>query len=591
MKKILLRLKGLFFIVLLLIPSTVYADTTVQDQGSLIEQLIAAPIEGIYKALQLFGFKSYNDLIFNTSQGVLAPFTSDEWNIAMTWYSSIRDAVWVMLVISIIIAGYRLQKSGNNPNSRAEVMRKSVNIIYAFTIIIFMPYFIQLIFMANNALVDLFKNIAQNAGVLNAKGFDINDIHTGNVIATAVVKLGYEMLIVFFNFLYTIRKFVLISMFALTPIVAWSWTISGRYEGIGVILGEIASNAFMQAAHAFVLSLYLALISSGVKSDFSTWWAQMFGMVVLIPAANVIRNLLQGWLQFLGVNEEGWAGLATMALGGLAGLTSIAKTMIPAKIAGGIVSGNNVIFGGNPDGGGGGNGGGSNTSGFGGTPAPSGSFNRIISNGIGVGNTAGKIGSALGAVVGAAAGIPFGAQGMKNLSELGNAIGGGFSAGITRMAATGHGLFKEAVDNSKYSGEPGAVYTDKSGEGMIKAVRKDDGTMKYYLPGQEDYDSIKSGVLPGYNSSKIKLFKTEDEAQSAGYEPAHKRSFTESLKSVMGTKNAADTAASIIGAVGGSAFGPAGTKVGSKLGQYGGLGLSSMATLITASSIDKFRWN
>lgn len=88
------------------------------------------------------------------------------------------------------------------------------------------------------------------------------------MLATAIVKLGYIGILLYFNFLYLIRKFVLTSMFILTPIVAWSWTISGRKEGIGVIIGETASNAFMQAAHSLVLSPYLVLIKAGVSTDF-----------------------------------------------------------------------------------------------------------------------------------------------------------------------------------------------------------------------------------------------------------------------------------------------------------------------------------
>jgi len=99
-------------------------------------------------------------------------------------------------------------------------------------------------------------------------------------------------------------------------------------------MGEVASNAFMQAAHALVLSLYLVLIKAGVSTDFSPWWAQIFGMVCLIPTANVIRDLLQGWLKFLGVNEEKWAGAATLGLTGLVGLANIAKTAAAPNTAG-----------------------------------------------------------------------------------------------------------------------------------------------------------------------------------------------------------------------------------------------------------------
>jgi hypothetical protein len=55
-------------------------------------------------------------------------------------------------------------------------------------------------------------------------------------------------------------------------------------------------------------------------SLFDAWWARVFCLWLLIPAAAFIRRLLAGWLNFLGFDEERWAGLSAGMLGGLAGL-------------------------------------------------------------------------------------------------------------------------------------------------------------------------------------------------------------------------------------------------------------------------------
>lgn len=397
------------------------------DQGSLIEELLAAPINGLYAAIQLLGLKNFDELIFNTSYGDLAPYTQQEWNVVMSWYNGIRDAVWVLLLVAVMVQGYRFMSSSVNPAKRINFMQDVSSIVYAFFIVLFMPYFVRLIFQANNALVDLFHGIAQGMGAVGST-FNIDDIKTGNVLATAIVKLGYIGLLLFFNFLYLIRKFVLTSMFILTPIVAWSWTISGRKDGIGVVLGEVASNAFMQAAHALVLSLYLVLIKAGVSTDFSQWWAQIFGMVCLIPTANVIRDLLQGWLKFLGVNEEKWAGAATLGLTGLLGLANIAKT---ASVPKGSFSLPNIGDGGS-------------SSGVSGPAGP-------VAAGVRAGSIAGSIGGFAGTVLGAAASIPLKVMGV-NATEHFKSAGEFIGRAVTASTVTAGMLTREAYVKGKESG-------------------------------------------------------------------------------------------------------------------------------------------
>ncbi|SFE69741.1 hypothetical protein SAMN04324257_02555 [Thermoanaerobacter thermohydrosulfuricus] len=396
-----------------------------EDQGSLIEELIAAPINGLYSAIQILGLKNFDELIFNTSYGDLAPYSPQEWDIVMTWYRRIRDAVWVLLLIAVAAQGYRFMTSSVNPSKRINFMQSVSSVIYALFIILFMPYFMRIMFQANNALVDLFHSIAQSMGAVGST-FDINDIKTGNVLATAIVKLGYIGILLYFNFLYLIRKFVLTSMFILTPIVAWSWTISGRKEGIGVIIGETASNAFMQAAHSLVLSLYLVLIKAGVSTDFSPWWAQIFGMVCLIPTANVIRDLLQGWLKFLGVNEEKWAGAATLGLTGLFGLANIAKTTAAPKAS-------------------------FPSSTFSGTLPSGPAGTGAVSAGVKAGSVAGTIGSAVGSLIGSAASIPLRTMGV-DVTEHFRSAGGVIGRSTAAPAATAVALIKEAYDKGRDTG-------------------------------------------------------------------------------------------------------------------------------------------
>ncbi|KHO61637.1 hypothetical protein THYS13_20740 [Thermoanaerobacter sp. YS13] len=473
------RLFVLFVLFVFLLNAAAYAETPSvtnssssqpqEDQGSLIEELIAAPINGLYEAIKLLGLKGFDELIFNTSYGELAPYSPQEWNIVMTWYIRIRDAVWVLLLIAVAAQGYRFMTSSVNPSKRINFMQSVLSVIYAFFIILFMPYFIRLMFQANNALVDLFHGIAQSMGAVGST-FDINDIKTGNVLATAIVKLGYIGILLYFNFLYLIRKFVLTSMFVLTPIVAWSWTISGRKEGIGVVMGEVASNAFMQAAHALVLSLYLVLIKAGVSTDFSPWWAQIFGMVCLIPTANVIRDLLQGWLKFLGVNEEKWAGAATLGLTGLVGLANIAKTAAAPKIS--FPSGSDSA-----------------------APTLSSAAGPAVF-GVKVGTTAASVGSTVGALIGGAASIPLRTMGVDVTEHFRN-IGSFAGKVITAPPATAGALVKDAYSRGKESGT-GFIGGLSQAVGMEKILNERDAAEALGRAG-----GMILGSVYGYKGSEV----------------------------------------------------------------------------------------
>jgi hypothetical protein len=439
-------------ILLLVMAPAVYADVVdyrggdnnQTEEGSLIEELISLPINGLYNALMLLGLKGFDELIFNNEYGPMTPFNPDEWDVVMTWYNGIRDGVWVLMVIAVAVAGIRHMRSSYNPASRIGLYNSIENMVYAFAIILFMPYAVRVIFLANNVLVDFFYGIARHIGDMG-EVFSLDDIETGNVLATAVIRLGYVGLLLYFNFLYLIRKFVLTSMFIITPIVAWSWTISGRKEGIGVVIGEVASNAFMQAAHALVLSMYLTLIAKGISTDFSPWWAQIFGMVCLIPTANAIRNLLQGWLRFLGVNEEKWAGLATMGLMGFAGLVNIGKTAVAPKPSASFL---------NTGGGGGSSGSGG---GSGGSPV------SPISSGMRVGSAAGSVGGFIGKAAGTVMSLPLAASpgAREAFSKIGERLGSAAGTVIGRQIGTGGSIIKTAMDNSR-----------KTGEGFAKSLGK-----------------------------------------------------------------------------------------------------------------------
>lgn len=69
-------------------------------------------------------------------------------------------------------------------------------------------------------------------------------------------------------------------------------------------------------------------------SLFDAWWARVFCLYLLIPVAAFIRRLFAGWLNFLGIDEEKWAGLGMGMLGGLVGLGMAAASFATAGTRG-----------------------------------------------------------------------------------------------------------------------------------------------------------------------------------------------------------------------------------------------------------------
>lgn len=607
-------LKVLLF--LMLFPVVAYAGP------SIVEKMITLPFEGLVKAIKDLGFKTYDQLIFNSKLTATAPFTNDEWKILMTWYSYIRNATMGLLVISTSVAGYRIMHAGANPRRRSDVMQKIMYTLYAFAIVLFLPYFMQIVFLANNALVEMFKGLAKHYGVDFTKiGFSFLDsIKTDSLLGTVFVKLGYCGLMVYFNFLYTMRKFVLMSMFVAAPLAAWGFSISGKDEPIGVVAGEIVSNAFMQAAHALVLSLYLVIIGKNVSTDFSIWWAQIFGMMALIPTAKAIRNLFQGWLSYLGVNEEASAGLATAALGGAA---AIAKSIGGSFKTGGVKLDGTAAaiassLGGNMNSGSGGSafGNAGSSSPFGGTTmsqqgmnisqlangrspgAADGAmfssggkspvndaYSKVISMGQKIGGKAGSFAKAAGTVAGAAMGLPMGTTGINSFSQLAGGLSGMAVGGASKLGGTLYGI-GSSVHNYPYAtDDPYKEYVDpETGEGLIKGVEDANGQMKYYMPHHEGYNDVEATAL----------FKTESEAVKAGYSPVQKAPVRERVAKQMDAKDAFAGTFKAAGTVIMSPFGSKAAQIGGKTFEYMGYGVEAPYIWVRnklARNPDKFRWN
>ncbi|MDI6604093.1 MAG: hypothetical protein QME35_02985 [Thermoanaerobacteraceae bacterium] len=476
-------------------PKIVYADV--------LSKAFAIPFNALSDAFKFLGLsdKGLYDLVFNTNPGGdyswHAPFLNAEWDTMLSWYKVISSAVFGLCAVSFGLLGFKMMKAGANPGTKAECMKKIEHILLAVLLLIFMPELFKLVIYLNNGLVDLFKSLATNVKTaidLSPDKF-LSKIGGKNELVQALIRLGFLGLTVYFNILYIIRKYVIITMVVISPILVWSWSISGHFEGLGTVLGEIVSNQFMQASHALCICIFGIMCHAKNQA----WWVPFVLMVAIIPTSKVIRDLFLGFLKYLGANEELYAGMAT---GGLAGLAVLARgvsgtaSKIPNigtchELA---VSQDFSQNGGNSYGDGGG----------------FSDYTGKVSRAAGIG---GKIAGGFGKVVGAvglgAMGLTFGGGAATSLARIGSNLGGrlGSSAGAMSGALLGTGI--ETMKYGYIGSNPDQEYTDSSGSGLIKGYKDEEGNSRYILPTQKGYDDVIAA----------ETFATERQAAESGYRP------------------------------------------------------------------------
>jgi hypothetical protein len=243
-----------------------------QDQGGPFERLIASIIDCItyvagWVTKNFIGAKSYSALIFNAGvDKQRAPFTSSEMDTIWTWYRALAAGSLVLVVIAVAVTAFKFTASPFNISLREDAMSSMWRWLLAILFIACAPVFFYAMIRINNGLVDLFLSVANR--VSSVRGMDAmldpaQVANTGDVLATAIVKLVFTFIGLYLTVIYEIRRFVLIVILIFTPIMAWLWSFNKNVNAVQIWFGEMLSNIFMQAAHAFVFLVLLSFISLG----------------------------------------------------------------------------------------------------------------------------------------------------------------------------------------------------------------------------------------------------------------------------------------------------------------------------------------
>ncbi|RDV81231.1 hypothetical protein [Ammonifex thiophilus] len=292
------------------------------------EQVLALPIEGI--VWMVFegglGFQPIQELVYahhNNGQRLKegVPVISErEWETCMDWYLLLAGFMGVLMALAFVASGYRVMLGSiGNPSAQADAKQELLYILLATFVTLSAPLILRVLLDLNNALVDFFWKAGKDYLGKFPDPQSIGNDYPG-ILGAALAQLAFAGMMVYFNFLYAIRKFVLVTILVLTPFFAYFWAANRNPQVIGVWFGELSSNAFMQAAHAAAMTVFLALIQS---SDKGASWLTLALVFALVPVGEVIRNLFQGFLKFLGVPEESVARKAMLAATGLGAIVGL----------------------------------------------------------------------------------------------------------------------------------------------------------------------------------------------------------------------------------------------------------------------------
>lgn len=412
-------------------PGTFGNTEPIKEEGGWLDKMLAAPINLMVDALRALGLEDLDVLIFNIGREdyFIPPFVDDTGKTSIDkWFTGFYYASFGLILLGIFYTGAKMSFAAYTPKRREEVMKGLTRLLYAFIIIWAAPLLIELFVKINIAAVEFCADIASTTGIMGqfsatgngAGGEFIESLATGHVLTTAIVKLAAIGIMIYFNVLYLVRALVLSGLYALTPFLIWIWAITGNETALKVWFGEITSVIFMQFIHAFSILFFLSFAMA-----LNQWWAIFVALVMIIPFANVIRNIFQGFLRFLGLNEEGIAGGAMGMLGGIAAMGK--ATIAPGVRAGSSIPSPVINSAGGSTGGVGGP--------FGVINAPTGDLQpkggmATLSK---IGQSASKVGGAVGSVAGTMMAAPMmiaspqaaglignlGQQGIQKITEMG----------------------------------------------------------------------------------------------------------------------------------------------------------------------------
>lgn len=252
-------------------------------------------------------------------------FPEGAWERCMFWYTVLAALSGVFIFFTLLKTGYGQMAAAVNPGVRASFMETVQRCIIAVGFIALAPVFIKILIGLNNEAVKLIAQVADrligtSVGVesskLGAAGmfekvitgpletlvnlinytFGLRDpnaiifnghlkalapevfmgtaVSTGNVFGDVILKMAFVGFNVYFNAVYTIRRWVTTAVMAVTPLIAWIWAFTGERQILEIWSGEVIQTIFMQVFHALTLGVFLSIAcgTASAAQEVSVGW-------------------------------------------------------------------------------------------------------------------------------------------------------------------------------------------------------------------------------------------------------------------------------------------------------------------------------
>lgn len=235
-------------------------------------------------------------------------FTLNQWQVMMFWYATLTTICGGILLMTIVKSGYKYMTSALNPGIRVSFIEDVQRMFIAMLLIAMVPVFITVLSGINDGFVwicgKLVNYFVDNPGtkepvlkeaagmfeaviaapfngvikifngIFNLKSIDnlifngatkvfgdklFGTINTGNVLANAVINSSLVGFDIYFNAVYTIRKWVITANIVVTPIIVWVWVFTAQRQVLEIWVAEIIQTIFLQSAHALSIGIFMSI--------------------------------------------------------------------------------------------------------------------------------------------------------------------------------------------------------------------------------------------------------------------------------------------------------------------------------------------
>lgn len=323
-----------------------------EDKGNFIEKALAGLLnsvndfvlgsenkEGIAK--KLLGFENLSELFFdktsislsgisdskqNSNNNSVGPLSEKEWNICMSVYYSLLALAIPFIIVMVGKTGimyiYNSTSTAKLEEVKEDIKRWVFVIILLAVSFVFVEIFFKFIAAVSDMFYTKFSSTIKSSPIMGAsKSWD--SLKSGSLIITAILKFLYCGLYLKINAAFIARKWVLIIMLSLSPIIFCLWGINKKVQLFDIWIGEIITNAVMGLTYGIVFTIISMFIVNGTNIIML-----IIGMKMAVQLAETLRNGLQGFFtRMAGINEvkAGMTGLGA-ASGIVAGAFNVFKT-------------------------------------------------------------------------------------------------------------------------------------------------------------------------------------------------------------------------------------------------------------------------